>query len=339
MKKAAGLLGRFIKGRGRSAPTDKAPSATSGKAEMSAAELDAIFARSDLYWAAWPGEAALFADGDVDPNDQHLSMSNKEIMELGKKFWNELWSWYMKDLQAHAGDIKMLNDAIETGRKGGTKALRGKKLKKKKKKPFPPAETDGDGANGDGASKPAAFSQLSLFDTPDDLWSAFAAPDAAAEPIHAAPSSTPSGVPESVPDLHAKALKLIKKLTRHARSGQAGSSELNAGLKKLKRFGTDHIESAARALGLGGPLGGRAGSKCKAMKRIAAHLKTHAKAAACELHAAAGLPADGDQSVAVFDGLPRTRGWVAASLVVSGVAPDKANELARNAAEFSLGSE
>jgi hypothetical protein len=115
-----------------------------------------------------------------------------------------------------------------------------------------------------------------------------------------------------------------------------GAGALKAGLAKLKTFGKSHIETAARCLGLGGPLGGKAGSKSGAIKRIAAHLKTHAKAAAAELHAAAGLPAEPTATLVNFDGLPRTRGLVAASHLAAGRSRSEALALAAEAADFSL---
>ncbi len=431
MKKAAGLLKSFLGGR-RAAPAESAPEAPKSKKQQkmfekamlakgnkklakagdaagvpagklkagefsafTAAELDALFATSDLYWAAWPGEAALFAGGENDPNDQALDISNEEIQREGKKFWTEFMDWYGKDLRANAGGLKILNDAIEAGRKAGTKLAdepKGKKKKKKGKKPFPPkADAAADDDAGDSAGKPkkgvnpfekfkkkkadadagdtgddatgggkpekgvnpfekfkkkkkkkfggekgsddaAGFStQWTLFDDVPDL------PEAPAATAPVAPTVTPPQTPPAAgSDAHAKAAKLAKKLARHARSGKVGADELKAGLSKLKAFGRGHVETAARCLGLGGPLGGKAGSKSAAIKRITAHLKTHAKAAAAELHAAAGLDPEARPSVVAFDGLPRTRGWVGASLLAAGASPTQAAALAAQAAEFDL---
>ena len=109
------------------------------------------------------------------------------------------------------------------------------KKKKKGKKPLPP--------KGD-----AGFSaERTLF---DDI------PDA---PAPVVPPSAPAQAPGKSDDGHAKAARLARRLAKHARSGKVGADQLKDGLAKLKAFGRGHIETAARSLGLGGPMGGGAG--------------------------------------------------------------------------------
>lgn len=294
VKKGFGGLLKLIRGKGKG----KAVAADStAKAEMSAS---VGFKRPDL-------------------NDSAIDMPFEKLHKIATRISKKLVAHYQSDLKSHASSVKAISDAIEQARK----------LNRKSSKVGKPDDAGGDDAKGGGkpfkkadkkadadVAKKGGKDGGGKGDKPKGWLKTGFSADAPVEE-----------------DGHAKATKLARKLARHARSGKVSIGQLSAGLKSLGALPAPHVQTAARSLGLGGPLGGKAVSKTGALKRIAAHVRTHAKIAAAEMHATAGLPPEpAALEVACFNGMPRTLGWIEAELRRAGVP-------SQTAAQFSLTAE
>jgi hypothetical protein len=380
MKKASGSMVKFLNmGGAKAEATEDGPKS---KKQAKLAEHDAarknkdkaekqgqqdhkalqnavgMAAQSELLWSAWPGAEVVFGKADDEPNGTALDMPASEIEALGKKYWAKLMAWYNKDLTKHAGDLKVLNDAIEAGRTAGLKGDKDAKKHKGLGDHIAEGDSDSKGEDDDSTDdKPAtsdkpAKDQKGADDKPakpkaDEDKDADKSDDKGDDADKAGDDKDDDkkggGKPpwmranfDDVADGHAKATELARKLSRHARTGKVASDRIKAGMSQLAKFPNEHIQTAARCLGLGGPMGGKADSKKAALKRIAAHLRTHARAAAAELHRSAGLPVESKPTLVAFDGLPRTRPWVERAFVRAGVPADKANQFAAAAVAFCV---